>query len=201
MNTMSFDIFSIIINYIKPKKLLRFFRKHNLHTGLRFRYDAKNYILYPSDVRTIFDKFPNIHILSLQLRHKTDGLHLFGFITSLRFLQYAHINMDMTTRNPTILSNLSKKCPNIKCLKLTSYKSNSSNEYITSCTKLKHIILYLCSHFHTLQLSKCPSIRTIRIEATHLEENDLRDLSKCTQYFLHLNGCTGVSSDLGDYSS
>ena len=68
---MNSDI-KIVLQYVEPKDLGKFFNKHHIDFSFKFRYDARPHELVENIFDCIFENFPNIVLIGANIKFNAD---------------------------------------------------------------------------------------------------------------------------------
>lgn len=164
-NTISTNILNIMLSYVKPKNLIKFFIIHKLNFNIRFQYDAYNYSMTNNELEYVFRNFPNIVVTGLNIDTIDGDLDLEISINRLKRVKlegkYFSCSDSFYDRCDFEAMNGLKACQNIVSFKIC--KSNVINlEALSKCKKLRTIILDSCTSLSNMNIpSEC--LRNVNI--------------------------------------
>lgn len=195
INTIQSNVLSIILSYIKPQNLQRIFKSHKLDYGQKFKHNALNREYVSSDVRKIYDNFPNVILKGLNtscvLKQPVSQI-----CTSLNKVRVLILRFESFDYSAHI--NIFTKCPNVVRLTLQNhYTCNTAfiEKNIRMLNKLKHIKLIQTTSVYLLSLHNCQNLRTIEIINIHLNEDYAQQLTQCSNLnYLKLTSCTLIKT-------
>lgn len=187
------DILTIILRYVEPSNLIKFFIKHHLDFNLKFQYDAVNEQLEIQSTNIIFNNFPNISLKSINIINIGNSLKLNFSLTEARICKFYGIRfIDPDGEKLDIYGTLSSLkflqiCPNITHLTLGNVNIQHI-AYLTYCKQLKELCIdvadsdivrdqqinlsklintnvkiLILKHFDQLTLPRCPKIKHLEI--------------------------------------
>lgn len=183
MESLVPEVRNIIISYISPKHLIKFFKKHRLPINLNFRYSGAKQMICLPIVKIILDRFSNIvvHKLYLDFNSLIQNNHdkIFNFSTSLNKINHITVVIKSYTL-PKLLDEIQKECPILKSLNLAFFRPNdtATNHNIIVFDRLCRIRVEYCN-IGKLHLEKQPNLRKIIISKRRVTVDDIMILSKC----------------------
>lgn len=147
-NVMLVDIVRIIASYLRPFQLATFLRGHE---NLNFVYDASvSPGLHVVNFRRIFDRFPNVIIV---------GINIVGSFEGYRGTLFEELGLSN-------LSNLRRI--NIMNLSHVWVKKNLAG--LNKCVNLRYLEIDNNSYFDIRQLVDCVRIRHLRLPQSELDD-------------------------------
>lgn len=208
------DIINITVSYLSPHQLKKFFDKQNLSHNIKFLYDASSYPLERNEFNFIFDRFPNVQFVGLNLR--SFGSSNFGLNYN-----HTHNHNPTPTRPPKITHNLKRiiirnidehqcvlnvgflnKCTNLELLEINSFVLINI-PLLHAYTKLRHIDLTNCEtqNFDSIKLD---SIKLQKIHHLVLPKENPLNTSHITGAknlrYIHLTNVNDSQVELNKFT-
>ena len=180
------DIVKIILLYVEPIRLCKFFNKHHMNFDFAFRYDARPYELSIDVLNCVFGNFPNVVLIGANIVKliTVDVKKIEVLMKSVRKLRISGRKTDRWEYDDNhdgneYLDSLKgfPDCPNLEELEIcNAYRA--SYIYMCDTPKLKKVTLrrWYCLDMHNFLMNR--NVSTIVLAKFLVSIGDINDLAK-----------------------
>lgn len=173
------DILNTILTYVPTRNLLPFFIINKINLNTKFRYDLSQYILNTEQVITLFNTFPNITVMRLQIVGDSACHYLPK--SWLKKLTHLHITTNDYYNSPHFNVNLLilKKCPSLTSFTMTGITGKNIDS-ILFCPKIQSIKFNDYTKINTNYLPSLPQLHKIIFAQSKINTNNITNLLSCS---------------------
>lgn len=187
ITTIPPDTLNIILSYVEPKHLIKFFATNQLNFNTKFRYDASNNI-------DILELFPNVHIHSMFIENisKINPNQKFNRLQRLTLVgQKYWKSPTFSDRRPICTLHILNSCPNLTFLSISD--AHLTEPHPISLPNVRHMKISRSKNTSiVLNSLTCPQLQNL--ELSNCNSDDICIISK----FIALTSLTLTYIDLNE---